>query len=743
MTAAPPPVRPPALPSTAQVALPVPVDGCFTYTIPERLRDRVRPGVRVRVPFGPRRLTGFVMEIGSAAGSAGRGALRDIDEVLDAAPLAGARLRDLARWAAGYYFASPGEVLACAVPSPAKGDGGAERVLRLTAAGRRDTAMVEAAIGRSRRRRELVERLRAGDEGVPAADLPRDRAALVRPLAAAGVVAWERPAAVLPSPLPAIDLNPAQRAAAAAIEGALEEGGYAPFLLLGVTGSGKTEVFLRAVETALRQGRSALYLVPEIGLTPLLADRFLRRFGDRTAVLHSGLGRGRRWEAWSRVAAGEARVVLGTRSAVFAPLVRPGLIVVDEEQDTSFKQEERPRYQARDLALVRARREDTVVVLGSATPSLESYHRARLGKYRLLQLTGRVEDRPLARAEIVDMREEFREIGRARALSRALVDGLQETLGAGHQSVLLLNRRGYATFLLCRDCGELVRCPSCSVSLVLHRAEGRMRCHYCGHARPVPETCDNCGGQRLRSGAEGTERLEELLAEAVPEARVVRLDRDTVRRRGEAERILSGFGRGDWDILLGTQMVAKGHDYPRVTLVGVLAAEGTLGLPDFRAAERTFQLLTQVAGRSGRGKTPGRVLIQTFQPDHYAVRHACSQDYEGFYEEEVRFRRLLQYPPFTVLANLIVSRTKPDTAARQGEALAGALRDRGGAFVRVLGPAPAPLSRLRGLHRVQVLLKARARGRLADAIRWALDRTESAGFPRRHVIVDMDPASLL
>jgi primosomal protein N' (replication factor Y) len=443
------------------------------------------------------------------------------------------------------------------------------------------------------------------------------------------------------------------------------------------------------------------------------------------------------------VAGGEARVVLGTRSAVFAPLVSPGLIVVDEEQDTSFKQEERPRYQARDLALVRAQREGATVVLGSATPSLESYHRARKGKYRLLQLEGRVGDRPLARAEVIDMRAEFREVGRARALSRALVDGLQDTLGAGHQSVLLLNRRGYATFLLCRDCGELSRCPSCSVSLVLHRGEGRMRCHYCGHARPVPETCDACGGRRLRSGAEGTERLEELLAGVVPDARVVRLDRDTVRRRGEAERILSGFGRGDWDILLGTQMVAKGHDYPRVTLVGVLAAEGTLGLPDFRAAERTFQLLTQVAGRSGRGDAPGRVLIQTFQPDHYAVRHACSQDYEGFYEEEVRFRRLLQYPPFTVLANLIVSRTKLDTAVRQGEAVSAALRVRGGAFLRVLGPAPAPLSRLRGLYRVQILLKARARGRLADAIRWALDRTESAGFPRRHVSVDMDPASLL
>jgi primosomal protein N' (replication factor Y) len=529
----------------------------------------------------------------------------------------------------------------------------------------------------------------------------------------------------------------------AAVQAALRERTYRPVMLRGVTGSGKTEVYLRAAEEALAQGRGVIYLVPEIGLTPLLSRRFAHRFGNRVAVLHSGLSRGQRQQHWQRVRRGEATVVLGARSALFAPVVRPGLFVVDEEQESSFKQDERPRYHARDLALVRARECGAVVLLGSATPSLESFHHARTGKYHLLELPRRVQDRPLARTEVVDMREEFRSRGVADPLSRRLESLLRAGLERGEQSLLLLNRRGYATFVLCRECGAAVSCPQCSVTLVLHRAEARLRCHHCHYWRRQPETCPACGSGHLHWGGEGTQRMEERLRARLEDVRMVRLDRDAVRRRGEAERILTGFDRGEWDVLLGTQMVAKGHDFSRVTLVGVLAAESTLCMPDFRAAERTFHLITQVVGRSGRGRSPGQAVIQTFQPQHYAIRHACEQDYLKFFEHEIRFRKLLQYPPFTVLANLIIARPGEDDACSQAQALAGELGKLGQEHVRVVGPAPAPLARLRGRFRFQILLKARARGRLLDVLRGALAAHRRQGHSERHVMVDMDPVSLL
>jgi primosomal protein N' (replication factor Y) len=537
-------------------------------------------------------------------------------------------------------------------------------------------------------------------------------------------------------------LSTPQQAAVDAIGAQLRAEAYRPFLLHGVTGSGKTEVYLRAAEETLARGRGVLYLVPEIGLTSLLAGRARERLGETVVLLHSALPRAVRRRSWERLAGGDARVALGARSAVFAPLPDLGLVIVDEEHDGSYKQDERPRYHARDLALVRAQRAGAVVVLGSATPAIESYARAREGRYHLLDLPGRVGDRPLATAEIVDMRAEFGRDGGASPLSARLRERLAETLGRREQAILLLNRRGYSAFLLCRTCGEIPGCPRCSVALSVHRAGGKIRCHTCGYWRGIPTACARCGGDRLDAGGEGTERLEAAVAATFPGARVGRLDRDSARRAGAATSLLQAFERGELDVLVGTQMVAKGHDFPHVTLVGVLQAEAALALPDFRASERTFALLTQVAGRAGRGAADSSAVIQTFTPDHYAIRHAAAQDYAAFYAEEIRYRRLLQYPPFTYLAVLIVGRPSEAAAQRHAEALARELMSAGGGFLRVLGPAPAPLARRRGEHRVQILVKARARGRLHDAIHGAMAALDVRGLPRRHVAVDVDPVSL-
>lgn len=523
---------------------------------------------------------------------------------------------------------------------------------------------------------------------------------------------------------------------------AIARGGYAPFLLYGATGSGKTEVYLRAAESTLAAGRGVLYLVPEIGLTPLLLSRLAARLPGEIAVLHSALAAGERRAGWDRVRSGDCRVVVGARSAVFAPVARLGLVVVDEEHDGSYKQEETPRYHARDLAVVRARDEGAVLLLGSATPSLESFHHARRGRYRLLRLGGRVEQRALPSVRIVDMRREFRETGSVRPLSRALEEAIGRCLGRGEQALVLRNRRGWAPVLLCPGCGARVRCPRCSLSLTWHRAEGRLRCHLCGIERRRPDTCPACGSQALREMGEGTERIEDELRRAFPEARIERMDRDTTRRRGAQERLLRQFERGELDILVGTQMIAKGHDFPRVTLVGVVSADQALGLPDFRAGERTFQLLTQMAGRAGRGGRPGEVVVQAFDPDHPVLREAAAQDYEAFYERELGFRRAMRYPPISALVRLIVTDKVPSKARAWAELVAGALRESGGGRLRVTGPGPAPVERIRGLYREQILVRSAGRRRLVEAISGALAKVEGE-LPRRALHVDVDPLSVL
>ena len=548
--------------------------------------------------------------------------------------------------------------------------------------------------------------------------------------------------------LPARDelrLTGDQATALDAINEAQEGGHFAAFLLHGVTGSGKTEIYIRAMREALRRGKTAMMLVPEIALTPVFSRRLRAHFGDAVAIFHSSLTTGERFDEWHRLRRGEARVVIGTRSAVFAPVSDLGVIVVDEEHESSYRQQESPFYHGRDTAVVRAKLERAVVVLGSATPSMESYHNARAGKYRHLRLPNRIAGRAMARAEIVDMREVFRAAGRTEVFAPDLLTAIEETHGRGEQSIILLNRRGYSSFLLCRSCGDRINCDNCDVTLTFHRSERSLICHYCNLRQRVPQACPSCKGAFMHYVGEGTEQLEEILRERFPTLRIARLDRDTAARKSTYEQTILSFGAGELDMLVGTQMIAKGHDFPNVTLVGVVSVDAGLGLPDFRAAERTFQLITQVAGRAGRGDLPGRVLIQTFHPHHYALRHACAQDYEAFFEEEINHRRGLSYPPFVALASLLargedLTRVQA-TAAELRRALDDANRDR---HVRVLGPAPAPLARLRGEHRVQILLKSRSRPRLRETIELAFaDAARTPGCDLQSVNVEIDPVNLM
>ncbi len=503
-------------------------------------------------------------------------------------------------------------------------------------------------------------------------------------------------------------LNPAQQAAFEPVRDAIHGKRFQTFLLHGVTGSGKTEVYLTAIETVLAEGRSALLLVPEIALTPAMAGQFFSRFGDRVAILHSAFTDVERTDQWRRIRSGAASVVVGTRSGVFAPVRNLGLIVVDEEHDGSYKQEENPRYNGRDVAIVRAQNAGACVVLGSATPSLESRYNAERGKYTLLELPGRVEQRPMPRVELVDMRQEFLETRKQDTFSRKLLEALGLRLENGEQTIVLLNRRGFSSFVACRSCGERVQCINCSLTLTFHKRDRRLLCHYCGYAEKVPEICPKCSSQHIYFLGMGSERVEEELHRAFPTARIARLDRDTVTGKRQYETILNDFREGNYDMLVGTQMIAKGHDIPNVTLVGVVSADIGLGMPDFRAAERTFQLLTQVAGRAGRGNVPGIVLVQTINPDHYAVRLAAAQDYQAFYEKELNFRRMMHYPPFSAMANILVRSEKKEMAMRMSSEL-GMLLTPPPEKLRVMGPAEAPVPRLKNEYRYQFLIKAASR----------------------------------
>ena len=537
-------------------------------------------------------------------------------------------------------------------------------------------------------------------------------------------------------------LNAAQQSAFEQISAAITAPRFQTFLLHGVTGSGKTEVYLAAIETALAAGRSALLLVPEIALTPQMAGQFFSRFGDRVAILHSAFTDVERTEQWRRIQSGAARVVVGTRSGVFAPVRNLGLIVVDEEHDGSYKQEETPRYNGRDVAIVRAQGSGACVVLGSATPSLESRYNAEKGKYTLLELPGRIEARPMPDVRLIDMRQEFLETRKQDTFSRTLIEALTGRVESGEQTIVLLNRRGFSSFVACRSCGERVQCMNCSLTLTYHKRDRRLLCHYCGYAEKVPSACPKCQSDKIYFLGLGSERVEEELHRAFPEARIARLDRDTVTGKRQYENILHEFREGNFDILVGTQMIAKGHDIPNVTLVGVVSADIGLGMPDFRAAERTFQLLTQVAGRAGRGILPGIVLVQTINPDHYAVKLAAAQDYQAFYEKELNFRRMMMYPPFSAMANVLVRSEKKEMAMRMSSDL-GFLLNPPPEKLRIMGPAEAPVPRLKNEYRYQFLIKAASRKALNELLQKIRNYALEHKWGATALVIDVDPLTLM
>ncbi len=539
-------------------------------------------------------------------------------------------------------------------------------------------------------------------------------------------------------------LMPSQQVALDAIVEKLDEEKYAAFLLHGVTGSGKTEVYIRAMRSTLEKGKTALMLVPEISLTPMFARRLSEHFGDAVAILHSSLSEGERLDEWNRMRSGEARICIGARSAVFSPLENIGLIIVDEEHESAYKQDSEPRYHGRDTAIMRALKANAVVILGSATPSMESFHNAHTGKYIYLQMDERINNRPMAKVEIVDMREVFTRHGKQQIFSDEMKAAIQENFFNGKQTLVLLNRRGYSTFLLCRSCGHKAQCPNCDVSLTYHKADARLICHYCNHQERIPRACPMCNGAFIHYVGEGTEQIEALLQELYPEMRIARLDRDTTRRRGAFEKLLGEFAAGSIDLMVGTQMIAKGHDFHNVTLVCVISVDAGLAIPDFRSAERTFQLLTQVAGRAGRGEETGRVLLQSYHPEHYALEFAKAQVYEKFYEHEIHFRQQMHYPPFVALINVLIHHTeyaKASTVAAEFARLMKAADSENA--LRILGPAPAPLARIKNEHRFQVLIKTKNRRVAREALDAAMTGLKERDWDLRMLNVEVDPVSLM
>ena len=838
------------MPNFCDVALPVPLDRTFTYTV-----NGIEPaiGARVLVPFGGQRLMGVVVRVHDERPTDAV-AIKPVQQVLDDAPLLSDELMHLAKWIAQYYVAPLGEVLRGMMPLAAEvrrhfvyriaeagqrvldegvtlldgttkaasrrsrlsaedqgrevsvlkylNDGSSAKASAVRSATQANKALLDGMVKkkwltrealaeeRDARRTERVAVLVA-DARIP--KLNENQTAILAEVAAVGgrmrVVDLRESMALLELGVPASTLatlvkrglvvieeapedfhlgglpangkksahehalNEAQMEALSSIAAAMSQGGFKPLLLYGVTGSGKTAVYVAAMQRALDAGRSALLLVPEIGLTPAMTGQMFAAFGSQVALLHSALTPDERAEQWHRIRRGEARIVVGTRSAVFAPMVNLGLILVDEEHDGSYKQEETPRYHGRDVAVMRAKFNDAVVVLGSATPSLESWANSVRGRYTRVEMRTRVMDRPLPTVELVDMRTEFKETGKEDIFSRQLVAETQATLDRGEQVMILLNRRGYSFTVLCRSCGEKIECENCAIAMTYHKpaaetdlhvhAGDRLECHYCGFRRSVPRRCPKCESEHLFYLGAGSQQGEERLQELFPNARIGRMDRDTVRGRGDMERLLTRLYAGEINLLVGTQMIAKGHDVHGVTLVGVVGADSALGLPDFRAAERVFQLLTQVSGRAGRGELPGRVLVQTYHPEHYAIQCAATHDYTGFVAKELEFRRWMHYPPSSVLANVIVQGRTLEEAA----ALAATLGRWFGSThldkVRVLGPAAAPIARLKRIYRFHFVLKAERRDVLGRTLRALLAYAESQAIPRRDLILDVDAIHLM
>jgi primosomal protein N' (replication factor Y) len=739
------------------------------YRLPDSLSAQPTPGTRVLVPLQKRQVTGVIL---SLVDQSPHSEVKDVSEVLDDQPIVDVQLLNLAQWIAQYYLVSLGDVLATMLPPNSRRD--SKRLVTLLQPEVVPEDGLESAILRELNKRKGKVSVKTLSGLFSGRRIDRTLAKLV----ARGVITIaehlaksRRRKAPLPSTVVDVtniptshELNAEQAFALNTVSARIDQGGFETFLLHGITGSGKTEVYLRAMGHARAHRRRSIILIPEISLTPQLLDQMHRHFPEKVGVLHSALTGADRWAQWWRILRGEVDVVVGARSAVFAPLPDLGLIIVDEEHDSSYKQEEGLRYNGRDVAVVRAKQLGCPVILGSATPALESYENCRQGRYKLLELTQRVEQRPLPIVETIDMRHQFvkpatpekpadsaqksaRKPAKPRLMADSFIAAIKQNFLDRRQTLIFLNRRGFANFLQCSLCGHVWHCPHCSVTLTLHLRHKMLACHHCDYRRAMSNLCPECNNPSLAPVGTGTEQVEEALHELFPDARVARMDRDTTSKRGSQEELIRRWERGDIDILVGTQMITKGHDVAGVTLVGALSADLSLNLPDFRAGERTFQLLSQVAGRAGRGSDPGHVVIQTYTPDHYAIQHLPNHDYKGFFAVESEFRRALNYPPFARLINLRFDGPKADEVERCVKTVATQLRQlqaqeaKYNAGIEVLGPAAAPIEKLRNRYRWQLLLKGKNSTTLLEFASHA--RRLTLGVPGGRLQIDVDPYSML
>ena len=737
----------------ARVTLEIALGKEFDYAIPEELVARVEIGSRVKVRFGHRMVLGIVTGLVEASDHS---ALRPLSAVLGTRSLVTLKVLEIARWIAGYYCCPVETALKSVLPE----------AVRKENAGWRERLHVHAlpspsVMPKLTKRQEIVLRILKEWQSMPLQELLRiaeTTAETLRKLEDKGLISLapqidERDPYAHEQIIPTtpLELNSEQVVAMDAIRGAMSGQGARPFLLHGVTGSGKTEVYLQAIAHALSQGKGAIVLVPEISLTPQTVERFKARFSSGptqtlVAVLHSHLSGGERHDEWHKIRDGRARIVIGARSAVFAPVEPLGLLIVDEEHEHSYKQEEAPRYHARDVAVVRAQKEKAVVVLGSATPSIESFYNSKKGKYTLLEMTRRVDDKKLPIVRVTDMRQEARTSrgGASPVFSRPLKEAIRLRLERGEQTMLFLNRRGFSTSLQCLKCGVPCGCPNCSVSLTYHRAASQLLCHICGHSEGVPERCPvpECADPSIRFAGLGTERVEDSLRQFFPKARIERMDSDTLKRKEDYRRVLNDFRTGKVDILVGTQMIAQGLHFPNVTLVGIVHADLSLHQADFRAGERTFQLLTQVSGRAGRGDVEGEVFVQTFTPFHPAIQYARRHDYAGFYDQETEFREQLRYPPFARVALLTLRGRNEDKVRLFIEHIRKQIGERlaGWKDLIIAGPAPAPLVRAETFYRHQIMLRTAAMSRLSAELAVYIQSLELADD--LILAVDIDPVNL-
>ncbi|MBG9768004.1 primosomal protein N' [Bacillus vallismortis] len=784
------------------------IDRPFDYKIPDHLKGMIKTGMRVIVPFGPRKIQGFVTAVKDASDLSGK-SVKEVEDLLDLTPVLTEELMNLSSWLSDKTLSFKITALQAMLPAALKAKyekelkiaHGADlppqverlfsetktllysdipdhdmlkliqkhvqkgsidvtykvaqktnkKMVRHIQANASKEELSKQAEGLSRqaaKQQAILHFFIAEPEGVKiaATDLCKKTdasSATIKTLIQKGLLKesyeevyrdpYQDKMFKKTEPLPLTD---EQSAAFQPIRQTLDNDEHKVFLLHGVTGSGKTEIYLQSIEKVLAKGKEAIVLVPEISLTPQMVNRFKGRFGSQVAVMHSGLSTGEKYDEWRKIHRKEVRLVVGARSAIFAPFENLGMIIIDEEHESSYKQEEMPRYHAKEVAIKRAEHHSCPVVLGSATPTLESYARAQKGVYELLSLKHRVNHQVMPEVSLVDMREELRN-GNRSMFSVELMEKLEETIAKGEQAVLFLNKRGYSSFVMCRDCGYVPQCPHCDISMTYHRYGQRLKCHYCGHEEPVPHTCPECASEHIRFFGTGTQRVEEELTKVLPHARVIRMDVDTTSRKGAHEKLLSAFGEGKADILLGTQMIAKGLDFPNVTLVGVLSADTTLHIPDFRSAEKTFQLLTQVSGRAGRHEKPGNVIIQTYTPSHYSIQLTKSHDYEAFYQHEMAHRREQSYPPYYYLALVTVSHEEVTKAAVTAEKIAHFLKSNCGADTKILGPSASPIARIKDRYRYQCVIKYKQETQLSALLKRILEHYKRE-IEQKHVMISID-----